>query len=171
MGCGVNDFRKLASSELRSTPMARLHEDVLRRISVVRERMHDESHSELRIDQLARLACLSEQHFVRVFRAAYGLTPGRYLGALRIAHAKRLLSHGVPVTEVCMSVGYTSLGTFSRRFALETSLSPRAFQRHMRAFGAVPKRLAALYVPACYLARWDEPQNVHFEEVGRSLVR
>jgi hypothetical protein len=61
---------------------------------------------------------------------------------------------------------YASLGTFSRRFALETSLSPRAFQRHMRGFGTVPQRLAALYVPACYLARWNVPHNVHLEEVS-----
>jgi hypothetical protein len=64
-----------------------------------------------------------------------------------------------------MSVGYTSLGTFSRRFALETSRSPRAFQREMRAFGAVPARLVALYVPACFLARYSElATNVRFEE-------
>jgi AraC-like DNA-binding protein len=76
------------------------------------------------------------------------------LGSLRIAHAKRLLSHGVSVTEVCLSVGYTSLGTFSHRFARETLVSPRTFQRQMRAFGTVPDRLAALYIPACFMARY-----------------
>lgn len=141
---------------LGSTPLMapRVHDDVLRRISSVRERMHDESHSTLRVVELARQACLSEQHFVRTFRATYGVSPGRYLSTLRIAHAKRLLSHGVPVTEVCLSVGYTSLGTFSRRFTLETSCSPRAFQRQMRAFGSVPERLAALYIPSCFFNRF-----------------
>lgn len=120
---------------------------------------------------LARQACLSEQQFGRLFRAAYGATPGRYLGGLRIEHAKRLLLHDVSVTEVCLSVGYTSLGTFSRRFTLETSLSPRAFQRQLRAFGAVPERLASLYVPACYLARFAPAENVDFGEVRSAALR
>jgi AraC-like DNA-binding protein len=150
---------------------ARLHDDVLRRIATARVRMHDESHEALRVADLARQACLSEQHFVRLFRATYGVTPGRYLGALRITHAKRLLAQGVSVTEVCMSVGYTSLGTFSRRFASETSLSPRAFQRQLRAFGAVPERLAALFVPACFMARYARAQNVHFGEAHGRAVR
>jgi AraC-like DNA-binding protein len=144
---------------------ARLHDDVRRRLSQVRERMHDELHEALRIPDLARQACLSEQHFVRLFRAKYGASPVRYLGVLRIAEAKALLSRDVSVTEVCMAVGYTSLGTFSRRFALETSLSPRAFQRQMRAFGSVPQRLAALYVPSCFIARFAPALNVRIGEV------
>lgn len=137
----------------------------------MRERMHDESAQALRVVDLARQACLSEQHFVRVFRATYGVSPGKYLAGLRIQHAKRLLSRGVAVTEVCMSVGYTSLGTFSRRFALETSLSPRAFQREMRAFGDVPQRLAALYVPLCFLGLYAPELNVRFGEVRGGAPR
>jgi transcriptional regulator GlxA family with amidase domain len=133
--------------------------------------MHAESHEGLRIAELARQAGLSEQQFGRVFRAAYGATPGRYLAALRIEHAKRLLLHDVSVTDVCLSVGYTSLGTFSRRFALETSLSPRAFQRQLRTFGAVPQRLASLYVPACYLANFAPAVNVDFGEVPHVTLR
>lgn len=148
---------------------AAAHGDVLRRIASARAHMHDASHEELRITNLARQAGLSQQQFVRLFRATYGVTPGRYLGQLRIAHAKRLLSHDVSVTDVCMEVGYSSLGTFSHRFARETQLSPRAFQRQLRAFGAVPRRLAALYVPACFLARFAP--NVDFEEVRARAVR
>jgi AraC-like DNA-binding protein len=142
----------------------RLHDDVLRRMADVRARMHDELAEALRVRDLARQACLSEQHFVRLFRVAYGVTPGNYLGKLRIAEAKRLLSHGTSVTEVCLAVGYTSLGTFSHRFARDTSLSPRAFQRQMRAFGTVPERLAALYLPMCFAQRYSTAQNVDFEE-------
>lgn len=149
----------------------RLHHDLIRRLARVRDRMHAESHEPLRLADLARQACLSEQHFVRVFRATYGVTPGQYLGTLRMAHAKRLLSRDLSVTDVCMEVGYTSLGTFSRRFARETSLSPAAFQRHMRAFGAVPERLRALYIPACFMARFTPGPNVHFGEVRAKSVR
>lgn len=145
-------------------PPVRLHDDVLRRIAKVRARMHDEMGETLRVSDLARQACLSEQQFVRLFRAAYEVTPGSYLGRLRIAEAKRLLSRGSSVTETCLDVGYTSLGTFSHRFTLQTSLSPRAFQRQMRAFGTVPERLAALYIPMCFVQRHCATQNVDFEE-------
>ncbi|MET0390136.1 MAG: AraC family transcriptional regulator [Polyangiales bacterium] len=144
----------------------RLHDDLLRRISQVRERMHDESHRELRVTELARQACLSEQHFVRLFRTRYGVSPRRYLSGLRIEHAKLLLLRDFSVTEVCMAVGYTSLGTFSRRFALEMSCSPRSFQQQLRGFGAVPQRLAALYVPSCYLERFAPTLNVQLGEVS-----
>lgn len=150
---------------------ARLHDDLLRRIAGVRDRMHAESHEGLRLADLAQQACLSEQQFARLFRATYGSTPGRYLAALRLEHAKRLLLRDVSVTEVCLSVGYTSLGTFCRRFAVETSLSPRAFQRQLRAFGAVPQRLASLCVPFCYVARFTPAANVDFGEVRPVALR
>jgi transcriptional regulator GlxA family with amidase domain len=150
----------------------RLDPDLRRRLAHVRERMHAESHESLRLIDLARQACLSEQHFLRLFRASYGVSPGRYLSSLRIANAKHLLAHDRSVTEVCMSVGYTSLGTFSRRFALETSLSPRAFQRQLRAFGAVPERLVALYIPACFLSLYETPPpNVQIGEVRAQPTR
>lgn len=150
---------------------ARFDDDVRRRLSQVRERMHDELDTPLRIPELARQACLSEQHFVRLFRARYGVPPQRYLGALRIAEAKVLLSRDVPVTEVCMAVGYSSLGTFSRRFAAETALSPRGFQRQMRVFGSVPQRLAALFVPTCFIERFAPGLNVRIGEVPEGGVR
>jgi transcriptional regulator GlxA family with amidase domain len=134
--------------------------------------MHDASDEPLRLAELARDACLSDQQFARVFRAAYGATPGRYLAGLRIERAKRLLAADVSVTEVCMAVGYTSLGTFSRRFAEETSLSPRAFQRQLRTLGAVPARLTALFVPTCFLALYaPAAANVDFGEVRGAAGR
>lgn len=133
--------------------------------------MHDESDRLLRVSELARQACLSERHFARLFSAAYGCTPGQYLSKLRMTEAKRLLAQGSSVTEVCFAVGYTSLGTFSHRFALETSLSPRAFQRRMRGFGSVPARLVALYVPMCFMERWGGAYNVDFGEVSGARLK
>jgi len=77
---------------------------------------------------------------------AYGVTLGRYLSQLRMREAKRLLAHGVSVTEVYDS-RLCQPGHFSHRFARETSLSPREFQRQMRVFGAAPARLVASYIP------------------------
>jgi AraC-like DNA-binding protein len=151
-------------------PAWRLDDEVLHRLVRARERMHDESNRVLRVTELARQSGLSEQHFVRLFRAAYGCTPGQYLGRLRMREAKRLLAQGTSVTEVCFSVGYTSLGTFSHRFALQTSLSPRAFQRQMRGFGSVAARLVALYVPICFVERWNGAYNVDFGEVSEGRL-
>lgn len=128
-----------------------LHEDVLVRIARARQRVHDELAEPLDVATLAREACLSEKHFSRVFAQVYGTTPGRYLSQARIARAKSLLARGTPVTDTCLRVGFSSLGSFSTRFAAETGRSPRAFQRELRAFGSVPARLTALYVPMCFL--------------------
>jgi len=69
------------------------------------------------LDRPARVAGVSKYHFVRCFEAAYGETPIRYLTRRRIERAQDLLrSANLTVTEVCMAVGYASLGSFSTRF-------------------------------------------------------
>jgi AraC-like DNA-binding protein len=136
-------------------PMAQrsalLHEDILRRLARARESLSDEFSLTQSVDGLARCAGLSEKQFRRLFLQAYGVTPGRFLGRLRIARAKELLARGVSVTEACMGVGFSSLGSFSSKFLRETGRSPRSFQRELYALGAVPVRLVSLYVPRCFL--------------------
>jgi AraC-like DNA-binding protein len=102
--------------------------------------------------ELARGAGFSEKHFRRSFEQVYGITPGRFLSAVRIDRAKELLARGLSVTEACMQVGFSSLGSFSMRFSRETGRSPRHFQRELRAVGCVPARLVALYIPFCFLS-------------------
>jgi AraC-like DNA-binding protein len=65
---------------------------------------------------MARAALMSPSHFSRRFRAAYGETPYSYLMTRRIERAKALLRQGTSVTDACMAVGCTSLGSFSSRF-------------------------------------------------------
>ena len=144
--------------------MSPLHSDVRRRLARTRARIHDELGEELRIADLSREACYSDQHFVRMFKRIYGVTPGRYVSDLRIARAKDLLARGMSVTEACFAVGFSSLGSFSTLFSARTGCSPRAFQRQMRVLGAVPARLCALYVPWCFVGGTDSSQKVHFEE-------
>jgi AraC-like DNA-binding protein len=152
-----------------SSPL--LHDDVLRRLARAREAISDQFAEALRLDALARAAGLSEKHFRRLFERAYGETPGRFLARTRIGRAKELLARGASVTEACLGVGFSSLGSFSTKFASNTGRSPREFQRELRAVGAVPARLVSLYVPLCFLthvpAIFLAPlQNVRFEEVG-----
>src|ERR671912_2818976 len=71
----------------------------------------------LDIPTLAQIACVSEAHFIRTFRATFGETPHRYLQRRRVERAMALLRNtDRSVTDICMAVGFSSLGTFSRTF-------------------------------------------------------
>ena len=92
-----------------------------------RARDHMDRHyrEDLDLEQLARVAGVSKYHFVRSFAATYGETPIRYLTRRRIERAQDLLRHAnLSVTEVCMAVGFTSLGSFSTRFSALVGMGP-----------------------------------------------
>lgn len=83
---------------------------------------------------LAEVAGMSEFHFVRVFRAATGLPPLRFLSALRLAEARDLLVRtDEPIIQICLRVGYSSVGTFTRRFTKLVGTSPNRLRRCARA--------------------------------------
>ena len=83
----------------------------------------------LEVAELARAALMSTAHFSRQFRATYGETPYSYLMTRRIERAKALLRRGdLSVTEVCLEVGCTSLGSFSARFTELTGETPTAYR-------------------------------------------
>lgn len=94
----------------------------------------------LEVAELARAALMSTAHFSRRFRAAYGETPYAYLMTRRIERAKALLRRGdISVTEVCMEVGCTSLGSFSARFTELVGETPTAYRaRDHSALASVP---------------------------------
>ena len=83
----------------------------------------------LDVPALARAALMSPAHFSRQFRSAYGETPYSYLMTRRIERAKALLRRGdMSVTDVCMAVGCTSLGSFSARFTELVGETPSAYK-------------------------------------------
>ena len=103
----------------------------------------------LDLDDLAAAAGFSRFHFAREFRSAFGETPGGYLTRRRVERAKTLLAAAnLTVTEVCVLVGFTSLSSFSRRFAELVGCSPSAFRR--RCGGPPP-------IPGCYVMAWSRP--------------
>ena len=94
-----------------------------------RDRMDREYSRPLAVAQLARTALMSEAHFSRQFRAAYGETPYSYLMTRRIERAKALLRRGeLTVTEVCLEVGCSSLGSFSASFTRMVGETPTAYR-------------------------------------------
>ncbi|MFI2209327.1 helix-turn-helix domain-containing protein [Streptomyces sp. NPDC020141] len=97
-----------------------------RAVATMRERYHEP----LGLDDLARSAMVSKFYFLRVFRRTTGVTPGRFLAAVRLHEAKRLLvSTSFSVADVSARVCYSSAGTFSRRFTAAVGLSPTQYRR------------------------------------------
>src|ERR1700677_4499448 len=82
----------------------------------------------LDVPSMARSALMSPAHFSRKFRAAYGETPYSYLMTRRIERAKALLREGVSVTDACVAVGCTSLGSFSSRFSEIVGETPSQYR-------------------------------------------
>ena len=82
----------------------------------------------LDVPAMARTALMSPAHFSRKFRTAYGETPYSYLMTRRIERAKALLRHGMSVTDTCIAVGCTSLGSFSSRFTEIVSETPSQYR-------------------------------------------
>jgi AraC-like DNA-binding protein len=93
-----------------------------------RDLMDREYARPLDVPAMARTAHMSPAHFSRKFRAAYGETPYSYLMTRRIERAKALLRQGMSVTDTCMAVGCTSLGSFSSRFTEIVGETPSQYR-------------------------------------------
>ena len=109
-----------------------------------RDLMDREYASPLTVAEIARAAYMSPAHFSRQFRIAYGETPYSYLMTRRIERAKALLQRAeLSVTDVCMTVGCTSLGSFSARFTELVGETPTSYrQRDHTALAAIPSCVA-----------------------------
>lgn len=111
----------------------------LARLRRARDLMDRDYAEPLDVPAMARAALMSPAHFSRRFRAAYGETPYSYLMTRRIERAKTLLRRGWSVTDACVSVGCTSLGSFSSRFTEIVGETPSQYrERDHRALEAVP---------------------------------
>jgi AraC-like DNA-binding protein len=121
--------------EVDALPAARpaTREELYRRLHVARDYAAALYAAPLTLDELATVACLSPSHLLRTFRAAFGQSPHQYLTALRLARARDLLrTTEISVTEVCLAVGYTSLGSFSALFRRHLGVSPERYRQDQR---------------------------------------
>jgi len=123
----------------------RVPDDLLLPLRRARD-LADRSYAEpLDLEALAAEAGVSKYHFLRCFSAVYGKTPAVYLAERRIERAQDLLrATNLTVTEVCVLVGYSSLGSFSAKFRHLVGVSPSAYQARWSATGA-PR------IPGCYV--------------------
>jgi AraC-like DNA-binding protein len=131
--------------------VSRAVEESNRRMLRARDAM-DRAYTEpLDIPALARIAHVSPAHFIRTFRATFGETPHRYLQRRRVERAMFLLREtDRSVTEVCMTVGFSSLGTFSRTFHAILGESPTAYR----------KRAVSSVVPNCFGMAYMRPASL-----------
>jgi AraC-like DNA-binding protein len=99
----------------------------------------------LDVPAMGRAALMSPAHFSRKFRAAYGETPYSYLMTRRIERAQDLLRQGTSVTDTCLAVGCTSLGSFSSRFTEIVGMTPSQYRardhRHLEALPSCVSRV------------------------------
>jgi AraC-like DNA-binding protein len=110
-----------------------------------RDRMDRDYAQPLDVAAMASTALMSAAHFSRQFKAAYGETPYGYLMTRRIERAMTLLRNGMSVTDACMTVGCTSLGSFSSRFSELVGESPSAYRsREHDALEAMPACIAKI---------------------------
>jgi transcriptional regulator GlxA family with amidase domain len=137
-------------------------EEQNRRLLRARDAM-DRTYAEpLDVPSLARIARVSEAHFIRTFRATFGETPHRYLQRRRVERSMWLLREtDRSVTDICLDVGFNSLGTFSRTFRDIVGVSPIAFRRGSAPIGGA--------VPTCFTMAWARPSS--FGEASRSSSR
>jgi AraC-like DNA-binding protein len=125
----------------------------LARLRRARDLMDREYARPLDVAELARAALMSPAHFSRQFRAAYGETPYAYLMTRRIERAKALLRSGeLSVTDVCLAVGCTSLGSFSARFTQVVGETPTAYRAR--------NHEDLVSVPGCIAKELTRPSSV-----------
>jgi transcriptional regulator GlxA family with amidase domain len=127
--------------------------ELLRRLLRAKDRMDAASHEDWPVRRLARVSGVSEAHFARSFKQAFGVPPHRYLLTRRIERATTLLRDtDLSITEIAFHTGWGSLGTFGRVFRDVTGKSPGAIRARRRATARELGR-----VPACFLSAAHRP--------------
>lgn len=127
--------------------------DLLRRLLRAKDRMDAAPHEAWPVRRLARVSRVSEAHFARSFKEAFGVPPHRYLLTRRIERATALLRDtDLPITEIALRTGWKSLGTFGRTFRDVTGQSPGDLRAKEKAAGHELDR-----VPLCFVRAAQRP--------------
>jgi AraC-like DNA-binding protein len=129
-----------------------LRHEGFRRLCRARELLREVREPSPSIADLAREVQISPFHFIRQFEAVFGVTPHQFRIQTRLDAAKHLLATGhYSVTDVCMEVGFSSLGSFSALFTQRIGEAPSAYRRRVRAMVQVPGTIPAELTPGCLL--------------------
>jgi AraC-like DNA-binding protein len=127
--------------------------ELLRRLLRAKDRMDAASHEEWPVRRLAKVSAVSEAHFARCFKDAFGVPPHRYLLTRRIERAMALLRDtDLAITDIAFQTGWKSLGTFGRTFRDVTGESPSAIRERAKSVYHELER-----VPACFVSAAQRP--------------
>src|SRR2546422_10867463 len=130
--------------------MSREVEDQNRRMLRARDTMDRDYAQPLDVAALARGAFVSEAHYIRTFKNTFGETPHRYLQRRRVERAMFLLREtDRQITDICLDVGFTSLGTFSRTFRDIVGLTPTDYR----------ERTEIMIAPTCFTIAYTRPSS------------
>lgn len=132
--------------------MQPLTDNIYERIVTAKIYIDDNFQEPLELEQISRHAYLSRFHFHRLFTRIYRKTPHQYLTAVRLEKAKALLQkEGISITEVCNSVGFESLSSFSTLFKKQSGFAPQYY----RNIAFLKKKLAQeqpkSFIPRCFI--------------------
>jgi transcriptional regulator GlxA family with amidase domain len=121
-----------------------------RSLCQAREVLRDSPEQPVSIRQVARGAAMSPFHFIRQFQSVFGETPHQYRIQARLDRARHLLATSdASVTDVCLEVGFSSLGSFSGLFARRVGTSPSEYRRRVRSIMTTPGELPSVLTPGC----------------------
>jgi AraC-like DNA-binding protein len=130
--------------------MSRAVEELNRRMLRARDAIDRTYALPLDVQKLAEVANLSDAHFIRTFKVTFGETPHRYLQRRRVERAMFLLREtDRSITDICLDVGFTSLGTFSRTFRDIVDVTPSKYRDRGEHFA----------VPTCFSMSWTRPSS------------
>lgn len=128
----------------------RLDEETRLRLCRARELLAELPEGPRHVNEIARAVGISPFHFIRQFERVFGVTPHQFRIAHRLQLAKRLLADGDrSVTDVCMEVGFSSVGSFSALFTRRVGEPPSTYQRRMRVMVPVSGGVRPVLVPGC----------------------
>ena len=132
-----------------------------------RDLLADIQSASITVEDAAREANLSSFHFIRSFKAAFGETPHQFRTRERLMTAQRLLARGWSVTDVCLEIGFSSVGSFSSLFTREIGVSPNVYKRSLRPFIYIADWMP--HPPNCLLLMCGAASTAIFEKISRPI--
>lgn len=137
----------------KTASLTHVDPELLRRLLRARDRIDAASDKDWSVQQLAKVSCVSQAHFARAFKDAFGVPPHRYLLTRRIERATALLRDtDLPITDIAFQTGWKSLGTFGRTFHDITGESPGDVRLQQKSELHELER-----VPACFVSAAQRP--------------
>lgn len=130
--------------------------DIYERVVTAKVYIDDNFDENIALADISSKACLSPYHFHRVFTTIYRKTPHQYLTFKRLEKAKQLLEkEGLSITEVCNSVGFESLGSFSTLFKKESGYAPQYYRNIAWLKKKLAKEQPKRFIPHCFVETYN----------------